>query len=1004
MEVDLPPAEAVRFYHEAMQKRGWPAGKILSNANQSLLVLSRQGDRLLLKADVKGGSTRLVIACFRNPEKQTGPPGVAGLPGRDDAGARPVPKTDTPGRPAAGALSPYRPAGLPPSAPVADHRLILYLSEIGADDSLELDQPVVIRFSQPVDPVFFDFAITPEKIRWAARWSSDFKRVVLEPETTVAPGQPLKLTAAVLGGPAIERTIRFRRPAPERQLLFDLNSGRIDLNQAARYRLHSLFIPSRVPEIYRPGRALPSATPMLEMVARDFDRLDASTQRELEPFFLSPLDPQSYWHTTFQKKTASLRSRLFPDLVSPAGAESFSLVREVYTTENGHDLVLYGMREQAGTVRLAHHLLKTKRIYERFRELLAVDVPLTEANQIGVFIFDNLIEPGDDPDEEPQEPFGFFFRDWKRKGEPTICISAGRCTRENILGATLSHELFHAFQKAFTYNYATWLAESTAVWSEHYIDGTWNTEQEYIPDVFETGMARTVKLDSDSRFGPYGLYLFPYFLTEVTPKDRLVIRRIWQNCNDTSSAIEAVKKALGGGFDAVWKKFSLATLDVNPKDKSVPDQVGQFGGSAPLAFRKAHGFRTIKLNSRGSGAGEVVLGGIQTAYLEVLNDLHGPTAPAIRIDLSPFQPYVGRVSVQSILYFRDGRREYEDWSSREERLFCLNKPAENFKRIYIAVGCSDDKLSLAETLSISPEPTSRCYSGALMLTRTFEEREELETTRAIAAYTTETQSRHAAGSRSVTLHLDLDLKEKLLPEQVASLDLMESRLKDVDPDRVRKVRKAMEDLIKTPQARRDEKTGLMKIAFRVKSCRIASAGGAYRSRSEGARSDLNGIVEQWETHFARQWTGTGLDEDTRGRIERGHIKAEIYYDPESGVIQWVYVPQLDIDMHITETARGFHRRRAQNGYKTTPKSSNRSKDASFQMTFSSGGKAGKGLPMDPVWRARHGTGLSASGRGRLESPIDQVYSEPTKKGTRKGMLTEIFEWSLHLSDAPGGMQ
>jgi hypothetical protein len=229
---------------------------------------------------------------------------------------------------------------------------------------------------------------------------------------------------------------------------------------------------------------------------------------------------------------------------------------------------------------------------------------------------------------------------------------------------------------------------------------------------------------------------------------------------------------------------------------------------------------------------------------------------------------------------------------------------------------------------------------------------------------------------------------------------MEVRVENAKADQVKQVRKMMENMIKTPQARLDKETGLMKVRYRIKNCRIDTGGGAYRSRSQGVRTDASGISTQWETNFARNWSATGITTDTRKRIERGHIRAEVFYEPKTGKIQWVRVPQLDIDMHVTENSSGYYSRRSQDGYLTTPKSGSDSKDETFNMTYSSGGKARKGLPMDPVWRARQSAALSASGHARIEKPINHEYSEVNKKGFRKGMLTESFEWSLHLRDEP----
>jgi hypothetical protein len=991
-EVDLPPSEAVEFYHQAMQARGWPAGRVMSNGKACVLMLMRQGGMMTVQAGDKEGRTLVTIVLVETPQTEGGEKACGTQPIQGPQALKGSVGNGSPAK-----FIQDQSIRLPIQTPVADHRLTMFLAAVSKDSSLELDKPLVIHFSGPVEPAFFDFKITPDMGKWAARWSKDFSHVTLVPDFPLKPDQNLHLKATVLGGPEIDRTLQIRRLSPARQLAHDLKTGRIDINQAARYRLYSLFKPSQVPEPYRRKHRMPSGTPVLKKIIGSLDDLDASTRQEIVPYLLSPFNPRSIWHEQLQASySASSQGWLFA-LVSPAFAGDVHQAK--YTTADGFKLIVYGWgKVGAEQVVKARNIIRDETIYEEFKKLLGRDVP-ARSKLLPIYIVDSLPDAKGlfDPGEQASE------------GNFKIFISNQDCMAENELGGTLAHEIFHAFQMAFYQDFsskaqnqgsAEWLEESTAVWAEDFINKEWNVEQDFADDAFEEEAGRTWPLGTDDEDGVYGLYLFPYYLTKVNPHTDSVIRLIWENRADGDSEIESIENAVAD-LDDVWKAFSLATLDVEPEDGKMPDTVGdKYGGFDPLFLLTDHGFQKLTLDKKGIATGLVDLDGYQSAYFEIVNSLQGADAPAVSFDLTPFQKHADKVSVQAVIHYRDGRKAYEDWTGRDERLFCLNREDQNFSWLFVVVGCSDDDLEVIEPLAISPEPTSRCRSGVVTLTRRFEEREQLDSTTRITMDATETQSRRASGNRSVTLRLDLDLSEKILPEQRDALDQMEVRVENAKADQVKQVRKMMENMIKTPQARLDKETGLMKVRYRIKNCRIDTGGGAYRSRSQGVRTDASGISTQWETNFTRNWSATGITTDTRKRIERGHIRAEVFYEPKTGKIQWVRVPQLDIDMHVTENSSGYYSRRSQDGYLTTPKSGSDSKDETFNMTYSSGGKARKGLPMDPVWRARQSAALSASGHARIEKPINHEYSEVNKKGFRKGMLTESFEWSLHLRDEP----
>jgi len=61
-EVGISPSEAVEFYHQAMQARGWPPGQVMSNGQACVLMLMRQGDMITVQAKNKGDRTHVTLS------------------------------------------------------------------------------------------------------------------------------------------------------------------------------------------------------------------------------------------------------------------------------------------------------------------------------------------------------------------------------------------------------------------------------------------------------------------------------------------------------------------------------------------------------------------------------------------------------------------------------------------------------------------------------------------------------------------------------------------------------------------------------------------------------------------------------------------------------------------------------------------------------------------------------------------------------------------------------
>ena len=56
------PEKVANFYKQAMETKGWPSGTVMISGNQSALMLYDKGRQFALKATVKDGITKVIMA------------------------------------------------------------------------------------------------------------------------------------------------------------------------------------------------------------------------------------------------------------------------------------------------------------------------------------------------------------------------------------------------------------------------------------------------------------------------------------------------------------------------------------------------------------------------------------------------------------------------------------------------------------------------------------------------------------------------------------------------------------------------------------------------------------------------------------------------------------------------------------------------------------------------------------------------------------------------------
>ena len=797
-------------------------------------------------------------------------------------------------------------------------------------------------------------------------------------------------------------------PDPSRLLEEDLAAGVININQASRYRIYRLFRPSVVPEKYRYREALISGTWDILQVTTHFGELDSETAKELLPYLVRSTDPRSiYYERLFRPDAALAREEKFS--LGPAAYADESPVKEVYHTDTGYFIEIIGERGEEVTVKKVRQLVEKHKIYERFERLLGRKTRDYGDGTLAITIVDVLSEKEDEAGNK-YSPLGITYSEpwFDGSGLPrgtnvgSIAISASLTERDPLLAFTLSHEIFHCFQFAFSYREEKWLMEGSAIWAADFIGHDWNLEQAFLfKRTFNPDVAVHNRINEMVSLTANGQYLLFYYLTRVrSGGGEAVMRSIWENCLAAQSAtLVSVKKAVGGDFAEVIEDYALNTLDEGEVKGKFPDAVGSYSGMNPLELSDIHRFQELyQIDQEGRiipKAG-VHIQGIGISYYQVTNAARGSQAPTVRFDLKEFKGDE-EVGLAAIVEYPDGHTEREDWGDLDDRVFCLSQDSQNFQTIYLAASYAKDDFQGRDfKLDLRPAEDVECVSGQLEITvRTAGQM--VTTSIKKAPYDNRHDQRTTTWRQEMTFTLDL------VPE-TPNTKAEAGELAQKVPTDVREM--AMSRFLQPAEPFVDEDTNCLVFTFRVKNIR---ENGFSRTRNlSGAESqtDAFGLVVERRVQVDEHWSSEGLCRETEDWLKEESLKIRVYIDRDSNAIKWVRpAGPIGLKAKGTRWSRTDGRRRIEespyNSYRTI--SGSNSEDLEEDMLIAEVSERDKDLPMNEDWKARSGSQRSAQGEGRLDRPLE--YKKTADEGvhdTRTGQEVKTIKWRLTLAvNLPG---
>ena len=876
-----------------------------------------------------------------------------------------------------------------------------------------LSQPIFVSFPQSVQPSDFTFKIEPDPSGWKVIWDKSQKWVRLEHANPFAPQQQYHIKLSIKEG-SFESHFKTLPPDPGELLESDLAQGVITPDEAARYHIMRVYNPKAVPEKYRYATGPRCGTWDMLQAANLRDRLKPETVKALEPYLVSAKNPKSIYYKRLYGSGQS-SSEAAPSLIATAYAAAPSEPFEaVYQTDTGFRIVITGDPKEpshAELVRKARDLIEKHKMYEKFERLLnRKTVDIGNNKTLLIFIFSSILETSD---EDRTRRVSGFCKPLIENTEsattvPEISISGPLMDDDLTLASTLAHEMFHAFQFAFSCREQKWLTEGSATWAEDFIGHDWNTEQSRLRDTFQGAYHNPIITKNLDK--AYGMYLFFYYLTQLaTGGDETVMRQIWKNCaKNPGNTFESVRAALPGELSDVLKEYALFTLDVEQYKGKFPDAVGAYGGENPLNLSGHHKIRDFgSINADGTIEIERLVGtpGMGIMYFKVENKATGVTAPAIKFNLKEFLKNKA-IGIQAVIKFRNGRKELEDWTGREERIFCLAKESQNFETLYLVASWAEETERIESLiLDIEPALKEECLGAHLSITVSDYGQRDVK----IISYNFGSSTTNETSSWDSKVVFDLDLAS-VTPITPVSKPVPYGDIKKLLPKEVsKKEASELAEFLKYG-THYDMGTHCPLAVFRVKSCRVSIVSGTKKIKKDHiSYDDLGSLVEQYTSIYSESLSSEGLDKKTmdwwiyateqKGPIGPGAIN--VHLDPKTKQIKWVPVDlPIGVNCRIDWSYEKEGIRREKSGYKTIKDSNSGSKKKHISPHKIS--KDSKDLPMNPDWGAKQSTKTTASGGGKKERSLDHESYDRYRRErvVTTGKHVETIEWVLELDVPP----
>ena len=478
---------------------------------------------------------------------------------------------------------------------------------------------------------------------------------------------------------------------------------KINPDQALLYKLYSIFGDDRIPAEYQSDHITRGGNLVLKEVAERFEKMPKDIKPLVAPFLKRPDDPESYYNIRFGNEPEAPEATIFP--TAHAERPATNVYTEFLTSADGRAKVWYPNRS-----------LIMKNIYYSGMVSVNADDAKKEAEMIIkhldneqiiqdyiAFLGKQLIPDGTRGGDGKLDIYvapcgtdeGLTFGEGGVTPTSSYVIMSSRIgpNRDVLLRTTLAHELFHVFQNLFKYapKGDNWWSEATAVWSENFEYPADNTEQLRLKGFFHHPLTTAYK-EKPPADHHYSAYILAYYMSSNFQDE--IIKKSWYSC-EQKPCIDGIDELMDGNFKKHWKEFTLWNYNKEPA------QIYMDWGP----------FSTVSAMGSSDSAGEFVtgpgefpfdvqeVGPLAADYSEVSIgvDDYKEVKKIVFKDLKNFTGKSERASIKAVIYYKNGKNDIEDWTTKDQRSFCIENPDENLDRVVLIFSNSDMKKKIEAT-------------------------------------------------------------------------------------------------------------------------------------------------------------------------------------------------------------------------------------------------------------------------------------------------------------------
>ena len=362
-------------------------------------------------------------------------------------------------------------------------------------------------------------------------------------------------------------------------------TGRISLDEWARYTAYALFEPDRLPDAFHSEVIEPCGTWIRIRFFQVWPELSEATRQQLSYYGFLP-------NGALARPTGldSVRTTAHFKIHYSVAAGDTNAVDS--TDANGNGTPDY--------IEIVMRLLEE--VYAQELDSMKYTAPPPDSLENGKFYYDvyiyklksstyGYVQPekvvGDNPSSSNRVETNAAYSYMALRNN----YAGFEGTAERNLKVTIAHEFFHALQNGYDVYEKAWLSEATATWVEDEIYDDINDNYQYLPDWFArpwVALDATPKEAAPDQQHWYGSWIFFRFLSEQV-KDRAIVRKIWEhsvayNSKQGDFSFKAIRDAIADynkSFSQMFTDFHVANLL-----KTIPPYHYEEGSNYPDIYRQ----------------------------------------------------------------------------------------------------------------------------------------------------------------------------------------------------------------------------------------------------------------------------------------------------------------------------------------------------------------------------------------------------------------------------------